>query len=105
MYTAEEGYYTNLPRSLVFSYALRCPRRAAPEKPPHGRCQEPLFLGGFSERSPTTSKDRTADRVGRAEISAAWTAREGGVAEGGSEKESPRQYFSRRGVASPRHGC
>jgi len=44
MYTAEEGYYTNLPRSLVFSYALRCPRRAAPEKPPHGRCQEPLFL-------------------------------------------------------------
>jgi len=33
MYTAEAGYYTNLPRSLVFSYALRCPRRAAPEKP------------------------------------------------------------------------
>src|SRR6266576_4016285 len=29
MYNAEEGYYTNPPRSLVFSDSLRCQRRAA----------------------------------------------------------------------------
>src|SRR5438132_9081609 len=103
MQSVDNGFDTRLPSRLVVSYALRYPGRAAPGKPQQGRCQEQLYLGGFSERSPTTSKDRTADRVGRAEISAAWTARERGVAEERSEKESPRQYFSAHRCAPPRN--